>query len=83
MMNWNSPLPKSLVDLLLGWPTNHKYGIYGKLWNICPSILTWEVWKERNRKIFKNQEMHAANIIKKVEACIVETLNSYIIKSQF
>jgi hypothetical protein len=83
MMNWTTPLPKSLKELISGWPTNQYYGIYSKLWNISPSILIWEIWKERNRRIFKNQELQVVELQRKIEASIMETLNAHIRKSQF
>ena len=80
MLDWTVPLLESLDDLRRGWPTNNSRCIYGKLWNICPSILVWEVWKERNRRIFHDQDMTVCEITNKIEACIVETLNSHLRK---
>lgn len=82
-MEWTAPLPKSFNDLLSGWPKTNNRGIYSKIWNICPAIISWEIWKERNRRIFKDQEMLASSLVLKIEASITETLNSYIRKSQF
>ena len=82
MLSWNSPMPNSLVNFLKSWPTNIFKGIYRRIWNIYPSILMWEVWKERNRRIFYDQDMQPNEIVKKIEACIVETLNSHLRNSQ-
>ena len=51
-LGWFVPFPKSYRDLLISWPTSLVKGIYSKIWNICPSIVSWEIWKERNQHIF-------------------------------
>ena len=78
MLGWSTPLPKSLSDLLRSWPTTMVKGVYNKLWNISPSIVMWEIWKERNRRIFCNLEFKSKVLITKIEASIVETSNSYL-----
>ena len=30
-LRWSSPLPKSLLDFIIAWPTNLVYGVYSKL----------------------------------------------------
>ena len=80
-LGWSSPFPKSFLDFLSTWPTNLVYGVYSKLWNICPSIVIWEIWKERNRRIFQEKEMDVEELLLKIEASIVEVLNSHLRKS--
>lgn len=79
---WSSAFPKSFKDFLKGWPSNLCKGTYSKLWNIFPSILIWEVWKERKRRIFSNIEMKAEEITLKIEASIIEIVNSYLRKTK-
>jgi ribonuclease HI len=55
-------------------------GIYNKTWNISPSILVWEIWKERNRRTFQDLERPNYELINNIEDSIVETLNAYIRK---
>ena len=71
MLRWTALMLETLNELLKGWPTNNSGGIYGNIQNICPSILVWEIWKARNRRIFNNQEIMACEITNKIEACIV------------
>ena len=56
-------------------------GVYSKLWNICPSIVVWELWKERNRCIFKDKELNLDRFLLKLEVSIVEVMNAYLMKS--
>lgn len=79
-LGWSVPLPKSYRDLLISWPCNLVKGVYSKLWNIFPSIVSWEIWKERNRRIFKNVELKVEELILKIEASIVEVINSHLRK---
>ena len=82
MLGWHAPMPNYLVDLLNSWPINIFKGVYNSIWNIFPSILTWEVWKEKNRRLLRDQEMQPEEIVNKIEASIVKTLNSHLRKSQ-
>ena len=79
-LEWSSPFPRSFSDLIWSWPTNWGKSVYSKLWNISPSILIWELWKERNRRIFRNSELKAEHLVSKIEVSIVETINSYLTK---
>ena len=82
-LHWSSPFPRSFVEFIKVWPYNINKGIYNKLWNICPSIIVWEIWKERNRRIFNNTELNVEDLTLKIEASIVETTNSFLRKSRF
>ena len=82
-MGWSSPFPRDFKTFIMNWPNNICKGIYNKLWNISPSIIAWEIWKERNRRIFNNAEMEVNSLITKIEASIVENMNSFLRKSRF
>ena len=47
--------PNNIVDLLFGW-----YNCFGKhnssVWNLVPPCLMWIVWRERNSRIFEDEE---------------------------
>lgn len=38
----------------------------------------WELWKERNRRICSDSEMKSEELVLKIEASIVETINSHL-----
>ena len=75
-LNWTSPLASKWIDHLLGWPKNASHKIYGKLWNISPAIVLWEIWKERNRRLFQNQSLSEESLYSKIEVAISEVMNS-------
>lgn len=80
-LKWSTPFQNSLKGLLSSWPTHWVCGIYSKLWNICPSLVVWEIWKERNHRIFKNKEHNLDSFLIKLEAAIIEVMNAYLRKS--
>ena len=51
--DWHSPLHSSLH--LQWWLILYKQSIYHKLWVITPYIVTWELWKECNHRIFQGK----------------------------
>jgi len=42
--------------------------------------ISWEIWKERNRRIFQNSELKNVELVLKIEASIVEVTNSHLRK---
>lgn len=45
-----------LTSILRLWPKRpYSSPILNTLWQIIPGLLFWSLWKERNRRIFKNQ----------------------------
>ena len=80
-LGWSTPLPKYFIDFLIAWPTSMVHGVYNKLWNICPLIVVWEIWKERNHHIFRDKEMNVEELVLKIEASIVEVINSHLRRS--
>ena len=47
--------PNNVADLLFGW-----FNCFGKhkssIWNLVPHCLMWIVWRERNSRIFEDEE---------------------------
>ena len=60
----------------MGWPKEDPKKVYGKLWNISPAIAMWEIWKERNRRIFSDQYLTEKALLSKIEVAITEVMNS-------
>ena len=79
-LGWSNPFQSSLKGLLCSWPMDLDHGVYSKLWNIFPSIVVWELWKERNCYIFKNKELVIDRFLLKLETSIVEVLNANLRK---
>eukprot|EP00253_Pinus_taeda_P025653 PITA_25653 len=46
----------NLKATLRNWPqTPYQSRILNTLWQLLPGFISWNLWKERNRRIFKNQ----------------------------
>ena len=43
----------------------------------------WEIWKERNRRVFQDKALSVDRFLLKLEVAIVEVLNSHLRKSTF
>lgn len=74
-LNLSCPLPQELVDWFISWPVIKLQDFFGCIWQIAPSIVIWEIWKERNHKIFKELGMPRELLAKKIETSIVEVVN--------
>ena len=47
----------SITNTLRNWRRNFSdYETINKAWALAPSFLIWDVWKERNNRIFKNKK---------------------------
>lgn len=58
------------------WSQNpFQSNLLNTLWHLIPGLLMWNIWKERNRRIFKNQTMSLEQIWNKFHQNILETLS--------
>eukprot|EP00253_Pinus_taeda_P025694 PITA_25694 len=68
-------LPDSITKSLRHWQMNpYKSGIHNHLWNILPGLLLWSIWKEMNKRIFKDQCSSVEIIWSKLCVNLKETL---------
>lgn len=70
-------LPNDILSLFQCWPLRNGVGLLGCLWKIFPSLLIWEIWKERNKIIFEDREMSLASFQNKVEDVVAEVANHF------
>jgi len=43
--------------------------------------MIWEIWKERNRRIFKDRKLTFEQLISKIEVVIIEIINSRVLSN--
>eukprot|EP00253_Pinus_taeda_P006734 PITA_06734 len=67
--------PGNIVDTIRQW-TKSPYDceILNYMWNIIPGIVLWNIWKERNRRIFKSQNSHIEEVWSRVQGNLRETM---------
>eukprot|EP00253_Pinus_taeda_P007163 PITA_07163 len=65
-----------LNNTLRNWPQQpYQSNILNSLWQILPGIVMWNLWKEHNRRIFKNQSMDEQQVWKIINQNVQETLS--------
>eukprot|EP00253_Pinus_taeda_P035953 PITA_35953 len=64
-----------IINSLRQWPQRpYKSELLNRLWNILPGLILWSIWKERNKRIFKNQCSQIEDIWKRLCTNLQETL---------
>eukprot|EP00253_Pinus_taeda_P008637 PITA_08637 len=64
-----------IIDTIRQWPKcPYSCAILNYLWNIIPGITLWNIWKERNRRIFKNQNSPIEIIWNRLKGNLRETM---------
>lgn len=55
-IQWNSLLQDRFLDHFQIWPTLFPSSTFSCIWKEVPSIVVWNIWLERNARIFKKHE---------------------------
>ncbi|XP_059076472.1 uncharacterized protein LOC131875810 [Cryptomeria japonica] len=69
------PFPSGLDEWFLEWSKLEGNAIFADLLYILPSLLMWEIWKEKNRRIFQGKEMSLMTLCGKIENHLSKLLN--------
>ena len=51
-LGWSGLWSPSLKAFFISWPRVGRRNVFEYIWKVSPSIVIWEVRKERNRRIF-------------------------------
>ncbi|XP_059078037.1 uncharacterized protein LOC131876615 [Cryptomeria japonica] len=78
MLGWSSSLCPNLLSQFMSWPLLFPSSFYSSLWVVAPSLLIWNLWLERNSRIFKHKSSSLTVIIGKVQASISEVVLAFI-----
>eukprot|EP00253_Pinus_taeda_P010632 PITA_10632 len=64
----------SIINTLNNWRRNFSdYEFLGLAWALTPSFIIWNVWKERNNKIFKNEKRPSQHLFEHILKQLKET----------
>ena len=65
----------SPADTVAHWPPNvFRNVILNRIWELFPGFVVWEIWKERNRRIFEGKAQSHARAWSNIELHLKETL---------
>eukprot|EP00253_Pinus_taeda_P008598 PITA_08598 len=63
-------------NMLRSWPQQpYQSNILNILWQIIPGTVMWNIWKERNQKVFKDQALNLEQIWTIIKQNLQETLS--------
>ena len=73
--------PPDLISLLLQWDSFYPFAVKGRtqaflLWGMLPKFILWNLWLERNHKIFRESQKSAAIVVTKIQALLGESAPS-------
>jgi ribonuclease HI len=70
--------PPDLISLLLHWDSFYPFAVKGRtqdflLWGMLPKFILWNLWLERNHRIFRESQRSAAIVVTKIQALLGES----------
>ncbi|XP_059070959.1 uncharacterized protein LOC131862033 [Cryptomeria japonica] len=74
-LRWVSTPASTLKNWIKSWPILNQKSLWGSLWLIAPSMLLWQIWKERNCRIFEGKENSLEKFLEKIKTNISEVAN--------
>lgn len=52
--------------------------VLNSAWALLPSFIIWNVWKERNRRIFKEEKSSSLRLLELISKQLKETVNTIV-----
>jgi hypothetical protein len=57
------------------WDSIFQYPILNRIWKLLLGFILWQIWKEKNRRIFKSSSLSWQDVWAKIHSNIKETIN--------
>lgn len=70
------PMARKLCEWLESWPSLGKNSIFAAIWKILPSTVLWELWKERNRRVFDGRAENCERFLTRLGRAISELVSN-------
>lgn len=80
-LNLTFVMENDLITFFSSWPLLFTSSFYACIWIISPSILLWNIWLERNNRIFRNTSSSLPEVLIKIELSISEVALSHICRN--
>lgn len=74
------PWSSALKAFFIAWLRGGRKNCFECIWRICPSIVIWEIWKERNRRIFQDKSETTEQLLNRIDHSIEEVVNAAVFK---
>ena len=74
-LRWQGPRAQTIREALDGWPRIAEKSTLSSIWLVAPSLIIWELWKERNRRIFRGEKESLRRCISRIINAIEETVS--------
>ena len=69
----------SIINTLNNWRRNFSdYEFLSSTWALTPSFIIWNVWKERNNRIFKNENKPSQCLFEQILKQLKETVGTIV-----
>lgn len=69
----------SIITTLNNWRRNFfYYEFLGSTWDLTPRFIIWNVWKERNKRIFKNEKSPSHRLLEQILKQLRETVGTTV-----
>jgi len=69
----------SIINALNKWRKNFlDYEVLSSAWALTPSFTIWNVWKERNNRIFKNEKKPSQSLYEQILKQLKETVGTIV-----
>ena len=81
-LGWEGPWSPSLKAFFIPWPRGGKRNYFEFIWRISPSIVIWEVWKERNKRIFQDKIETLEKLLNIIDHSIEEVVNAAVFRKK-
>lgn len=70
---------ESIVNTLNNWRNNFSDNeILNSTWDLLPSFIIWNVWKERNKKIFKEVKSASLSLVELIAKQLKEIVGTMV-----
>lgn len=77
------PLPNSIWDLFQAWSVLYQSSFFACIWLIIPTLEIWNIWWERNLRIFRKTKSPMELVLLKIKKEISEGVNSCVKREKF
>jgi hypothetical protein len=75
IMRTSDRLRDSIIDTLVNWRDVAFHSPFlNRIWQLLPGFILWQIWKERNRRLFRNLSLPWQQCWQQCRRSILETL---------